>query len=118
MARRGEVTGRKPRATAGQSKRKPGPPQLVDPGAIEIAPHSEPDSTTPAKTPPIRGLPTHLFSIASFCSAHGFSEAFYFKLREQGLGPDELRLGARVFITHESAARWRAKREAATAAAE
>ena len=69
------------------------------------------------KVPPIRGPPTALFSIASFCVAHGISEAFYFKLKNQGLGPDEMRLGSRVFITHEAAARWRTVREAATAAA-
>ena len=41
----------------------------------------------------------------------------YFKLKAQGLGPAEMRLGSRIFITHESAARWRTVREAATAAA-
>jgi hypothetical protein len=86
---RGEITGRKPRQSA----------------------------VAPARTPPIRGPPTHLFTIKSFCVAHGISEGFYFKLREQGLGPDEMRLGARVLITHESAARWRIAREAETAAA-
>jgi hypothetical protein len=38
-------------------------------------------------------------------------------LRELGQGPREMRLGARVFITFESAERWRIEREAATAAA-
>jgi hypothetical protein len=66
------------------------------------------------KAPPSRESPTHLFSIKSFCAAHGISEGFYFQLRAQGLGPDELRLGTRVLITHEAAARWRAEREAAT----
>jgi hypothetical protein len=42
----------------------------------------------------------------------------YFKLRDQGQGPREMRLGSRVFITHEAAARWRIEREAATVAAE
>lgn len=64
-----------------------------------------------------RADPTALFSIKSFCLAHQISEGFYFQLRDGGLGPDELRLGTRVFITFESAARWRAEREAATAAA-
>ena len=81
---RSEVTGKKPRAT----------------------------SPTPAKTPPNRGPPTALFSIASFCVAHGISEGFYFSLRGQGRGPREMRLGTRVFITHEAAADWRAEREA------
>ena len=65
----------------------------------------------------VRVPPTAVFSRASFCAAHGISEAFYFKLRDQGLGPDEMRLGARVFITHEAAARWRRAREKATVTA-
>jgi hypothetical protein len=91
---------------------------MVDPGAIEVARHSEPGLASSAKTPPIRGPPTAVFSIASFCAAHGISEAFYFKLREQGQGPREMRVGRRVLISFESAARWRIEREAATTAAE
>ena len=86
---RDEVTGRKPRS----SRRG-----LTRAGEVRVA-------------------PTAVFSVASFCVAHGISEAFYFKLKNQGLGPDEMRLGSRIFITHESAARWRTVREAATAAA-
>jgi len=62
----------------------------------------------------VRVPPTAVFSRASFCAAHGISEAFYFKLRDQGLGPDEMRLGTRVFITHEAAERWRRAREKAS----
>ena len=69
------------------------------------------------RTGEVRAPPTAVYSVASFCVAHGISEAFYFKLKNQGLGPDEMRLGSRIFITHESAARWRTVREAATAAA-
>ena len=65
----------------------------------------------------VRAPPTAVYSVTSFCVAHGISEAFYFKLKNQGLGPDEMHLGARIFITHEAAARWRTVREAATAAA-
>ena len=87
---RGEVTGRKPQMRA----------------------------STSAKVPPIRGPPTAVFSVASFCVAHGISESFFYKLKAQGLGPDEMRLGSRILITHEAAARWRTAREAATVAAE
>jgi hypothetical protein len=62
----------------------------------------------------VRAEPTAVYSRASFCKAHGLSESFYFKLRDQGLGPDEMRLGTRVFVTHEAAARWRAARERAS----
>jgi hypothetical protein len=41
----------------------------------------------------------------------------FFKMRAQGLGPQEIQLGRRRLISIESAARWRAAREAATAAA-
>jgi hypothetical protein len=119
MARR-EVTGGRPRATAVRSKRKPGPPQLTDPDAIEPTPHSEPSVAARTKAAPIRGplTPTAVYSIASFAAAFGISQSMYFKLRAEGRGPREMRLGARVFITHESAERWRIEREAATIAAE
>ena len=68
------------------------------------------------RTGEVRAAPTAVFSVASFCVAHGISQALYFKLRNQGLGPDEMHLGSRIFITFESAAKWRAEREAATAA--
>lgn len=55
------------------------------------------------------------FTIAEFCARNGkISRAFYFKLRSEGLGPRELRLGTRVLITAEAAADWRREREAAT----
>ena len=56
------------------------------------------------------------YRVAAFCQAHGISEAFYYKLKSQGLGPEELRLGTAVLNTHESAARWRAAREALSGA--
>ena len=65
----------------------------------------------------IRTEPTACYSRAGFCRSHGLSESFYHKLQNEGLGPDEMRVGARVFITHESAARWRTAREKATATA-
>ena len=68
------------------------------------------------RKPPSR-TPTAMYSIPSFCEAHGISQSFFYQLKAEGLAPDVLRLGARVFVTHESAARWRMIREAATAAA-
>ena len=79
-------------------------------------PHARSSRRGVTRAGAIRKAPTAVFSVASFCEAHGISEAFYFKLKNQGLGPDEMRLGSRIFITHESAARWRTVREAATAA--
>jgi len=39
------------------------------------------------------------------------SESFYFKLHEQGVGARDMRVGARVLISLESAERWRRERE-------
>src|SRR5215467_7188374 len=36
------------------------------------------------------------YSIALFCSRHGISERFYFKLKAAGRGPAEMQLGNRV----------------------
>jgi len=60
--------------------------------------------------------PPEAFSILEFCVAHGISPSFYFKLKQRGLTPAEMRLGSRVLITKESAAAWRAARTAETAA--
>jgi len=65
----------------------------------------------------VRAEPTAVYSRPAFCKAHGISESFYHKLQNDGLGPDELRLGSKVLITFESAARWRAARERATVTA-
>jgi hypothetical protein len=53
------------------------------------------------------------YSIRTFCRAHSISPAFYYKLQRQGLGPRELKLGARTLISAESAAEWRRAREGA-----
>ena len=54
------------------------------------------------------------FSIEGFCLRHSLSVPMYYKLRQQELTPAEFRIGSRVLISKESAARWRAEREAAT----
>ena len=51
------------------------------------------------------------FSIPEFCEAHGISEGFFYKLKKQGEGPREMKVGARTLITFESAAEWRRERE-------
>jgi hypothetical protein len=51
------------------------------------------------------------YSIRSFCRAHSISPAFYYKLQQLGLGPRELRLGARTLISREAAGDWRRERE-------
>jgi len=64
-----------------------------------------------------RAEPTAVYSRSSFCKAFGLSESFYHKLQNEGLGPVEMRVGAKVLITHESAREWCRARERATASA-
>lgn len=52
------------------------------------------------------------YSIKQFCKAYGISEAHYFRLREQGLAPEEIRLNTRVIISLEAAERWEKARAA------
>jgi hypothetical protein len=59
-------------------------------------------------------VPIAAYSLPQFARAHQLSESFLDKLRKAGLGPTETRIGARVLISQEAAARWRAEREAAT----
>jgi predicted DNA-binding transcriptional regulator AlpA len=55
--------------------------------------------------------PRLALSILEFCEAHGISEGFFYKLKKQGEGPREMKVGARTLITFESAAEWRRARE-------
>jgi hypothetical protein len=58
------------------------------------------------------------YSIDEFCARHGpISRSYYYKLKENGLGPREIKIGTRVLISREAAAAWRREREAATEAA-
>ena len=62
--------------------------------------------------PAIPATPRLALSIAEFCEAHGISEGFFYKLKKQGEGPREMKVGARTLISLESAAEWRRAREA------
>ena len=61
--------------------------------------------------PPPPPTPRMALSIPEFCKAHGISEPFFYKLKKQGEGPREMKVGARTLITFESAAEWRRMRE-------
>jgi hypothetical protein len=58
-------------------------------------------------------VPRAAFTIKEFCDAHRISPAMYFKLRDAGLGPREMRAGRRVTISLEAATDWRRAREKA-----
>jgi len=57
------------------------------------------------------------FTIDEFCAAHRLSPDMYFKLRKNGRGPREMKVGTRRMISAEAAARWRrqCEREAVSA---
>jgi hypothetical protein len=68
----------------------------------------------PKRTKRVRGPSAYAFTIQEFCDAHRISRAHYYSLQRLGQGPDEARASDRtVFITMESAARWRRQREKA-----
>jgi hypothetical protein len=54
-------------------------------------------------------------TISDFCEAYQISQDHYFKLRRQGEGPREMRLGTKKLITLRAAEQWEAEREKATA---
>lgn len=56
------------------------------------------------------------FGIPEFCRRHDISPQTFYKLKAQGLAPAMFKLGARVLISREAATRWRAEREAESAA--
>jgi hypothetical protein len=78
MARRPEISGRKPFATAADD---------VD-----------------------------AYSVIEFCRRHGISPQLFYKFKDEM--PATFRIGVRVLISRESAARWRAEREAAVSTIE
>ena len=51
------------------------------------------------------------YTIVEFCEAFGIGEAFYYKLKKQGKGPVEMKVGARTLISVEATDDWRRDRE-------
>ena len=143
MARR-EITGRKPGITADLIERKSGSPEHDDDelddeadddsADDEPSQHDELAVEAPATRPRIRGPPRRLaprttvktrpkvavfdeadaYSIEEFCRRHRLSLQMFYKRPD--LMPDTFNVGKRRLISREAAARWRAEREAATAA--
>jgi predicted DNA-binding transcriptional regulator AlpA len=81
---------------------------MVRRAAIGCKPSADADFNGP--TP--HTAPRLALSIREFCRAHGISEGFFYKLKKQGEGPREMKVGARTLISFESAAEWRRAREA------
>ena len=61
--------------------------------------------------PPPLPMPRLVLSIPEFCKAHGISEGLFYKLKRQGEGPREMKVGTRTLISFESALEWRRTRE-------
>jgi hypothetical protein len=82
-----EVTGRKPGASASAAKQF----EYIEP---------------PPPPPPLA------MTIRQFCDAHRISNAMYFIMKQRGEHPREMRVGAKILVSHEAAAEWRREREA------
>jgi len=63
-------------------------------------------------TAPVADDTIDCYTIREFCERHRVGVAMYYNLQKLGLGPETIRLGGKVLITKESAARWRKAREA------
>jgi hypothetical protein len=89
-------------------------------------PEAEPEAKISETEPPqeqrkrqkrIRGPPPRTaFTVDEFADANGLSVALLYKLWKAGLGPERMRVGRRVLISAEAAARWRRERAEANAA--
>jgi hypothetical protein len=55
--------------------------------------------------------PRLALTIPAFCKSFNISERFYRKLKTQGLGPVEMKIGARTLISLEAIDAWRRARE-------
>jgi hypothetical protein len=70
------------------------------------------DTRSYTRTPVRAEANTMAMSIAEFCRLHSISQDQFFKMRRGGWGPAIMKVGKRTLISTESAARWRAEREA------
>lgn len=74
----------------------------------------KPQSSKPRPKYPTRTmepLPLLAFTIPEFCRAHSFSPALYWKLKSQGLGPVEMKVGKRILISMDAVTNWQRQRE-------
>ena len=59
--------------------------------------------------------PRLALTILEFCAAFRISDDFYYKLKRQGKGPREMKVGKRTLISLVAADEWRIERERETA---
>ena len=60
----------------------------------------------------------HTYSVSEFCREHGISRGLFYRLLREGHGPHVIKAGRRTLISHEAAAEWRRRMEAAAQAGE
>ena len=51
------------------------------------------------------------YSVAEFCAAEGLTRTTFYKMRRQGFGPREMRIGRVIRITHRARLDWQQERE-------
>lgn len=56
--------------------------------------------------------PRLAMTIEEFCDFFRITEGFFYKLKKQGLGPREMKIGARTLISVEAAVEWGREHEA------
>ena len=101
-----------------QRSSRPADPVVIDRerGAVtpsikaQRAPPRHRNSSAGPRGPPFE---PDAYSVAEFCERHRISLQLFYKFKDQM--PATFRIGARVLISKEAAARWRAEREAASA---
>lgn len=69
---------------------------------------SDADEPKASSEPSIQKL---ALTVTSFCKAHEISTPTYYRLRREGKGPREMRVGSDIRISVEAAADWRRARE-------
>jgi predicted DNA-binding transcriptional regulator AlpA len=61
--------------------------------------------------PEVAPVEREVYSIDEFCAAHGISRWTYYKMKKDGTGPREMRIGDRGFVSVDAAAKWRKAQE-------
>jgi hypothetical protein len=56
-------------------------------------------------------VPRQVYNIQEFCAAHRISPSLYYKMRNAGVGPREIRVLEKPLITRQAAADWLKARE-------
>ncbi len=54
------------------------------------------------------------YSIREFCAAYDLSVPMFYKMRNRGEAPDQMKVGSRTLISVAAADRWRRARERAS----